>query len=252
MQEKSFLQYDVYKNPMENIGMQDSLLSRFDCLFVLLDEHDPEQDARIGEHIIRLHRYRAPGLSIKRCSSSLVLVCAGEADGQVLDMGTGIDVLGAARADAVEEAILAGAQGSNAADQIWETRRGWTAGGDGKKSERVVTADFLRKYVTLARSFRPILGDEASAYISDKYADLRSFDEARMGNNERTMPVTARQLETLIRLSTAIAKCRLSNAISAEDAQEAYDLLYYACFKEVTFIFFISSLSLGCRRPRNV
>lgn len=30
--------YNVFKSPMENIGMQDSLLSRFDLIFVLLDE----------------------------------------------------------------------------------------------------------------------------------------------------------------------------------------------------------------------
>lgn len=30
--------YNLYKTPMENIGMQDSLLSRFDLIFVLLDE----------------------------------------------------------------------------------------------------------------------------------------------------------------------------------------------------------------------
>ena len=41
--------------------MQDSLLSRFDCLFVLLDEHDNVRDTAIAEHIIKLHRYRASG-----------------------------------------------------------------------------------------------------------------------------------------------------------------------------------------------
>jgi DNA replication licensing factor MCM3 len=30
--------YDEYKPPMDNIGMQDSLLSRFDLIFVVLDE----------------------------------------------------------------------------------------------------------------------------------------------------------------------------------------------------------------------
>ena len=33
-----FGRYNLYKNPMENIGMQDSLLSRFDLIFVMLDE----------------------------------------------------------------------------------------------------------------------------------------------------------------------------------------------------------------------
>ena len=54
-------QYDEYKPPMDNIGMQDSLLSRFDLIFVVLDEMDPEQDRRISEHVLRMHRYRNPG-----------------------------------------------------------------------------------------------------------------------------------------------------------------------------------------------
>ena len=55
------LQYDEYKSPMDNIGMQDSLLSRFDMIFVVLDEMDPDHDRRISEHVLRMHRYRNPG-----------------------------------------------------------------------------------------------------------------------------------------------------------------------------------------------
>uniref|UniRef100_A0A6I8NBV4 DNA replication licensing factor MCM3 n=1 Tax=Ornithorhynchus anatinus TaxID=9258 RepID=A0A6I8NBV4_ORNAN len=53
--------YDQYKTPMENIGLQDSLLSRFDLLFVVLDRMDPERDREISDHVLRMHRYRAPG-----------------------------------------------------------------------------------------------------------------------------------------------------------------------------------------------
>ena len=43
-----------------NIGMPDSLLSRFDLLFVILDEKDPDNDRRIAERVIANHRYQAP------------------------------------------------------------------------------------------------------------------------------------------------------------------------------------------------
>lgn len=46
---------------MDNIGMQDSLLSRFDLIFVVLDEMDPDHDRRISDHVLRMHRYRNPG-----------------------------------------------------------------------------------------------------------------------------------------------------------------------------------------------
>lgn len=54
-------QYDQYKTPMENIGLQDSLLSRFDLLFIVLDQMDSESDREISEHVLRMHRYRPPG-----------------------------------------------------------------------------------------------------------------------------------------------------------------------------------------------
>lgn len=50
--------YDQYKTPMENIGLQDSLLSRFDCLFIMLDTADYESDRKISDHVVRMHRYR--------------------------------------------------------------------------------------------------------------------------------------------------------------------------------------------------
>lgn len=56
----NLLQYDQYKTPMENIGLQDSLLSRFDLLFIVLDQMDPEQDREISDHVLRMHRYRNP------------------------------------------------------------------------------------------------------------------------------------------------------------------------------------------------
>merc|ERR1719354_855870 len=47
--------YDQYRPPMDNIGMQDSLLSRFDLLFIVLDEMEADNDRRISEHVLRIH-----------------------------------------------------------------------------------------------------------------------------------------------------------------------------------------------------
>ena len=56
-----FCQYDQYKTPMENIGLQDSLLSRFDLLFIVLDKMDPDSDRSISNHVLKMHRYRTAG-----------------------------------------------------------------------------------------------------------------------------------------------------------------------------------------------
>ena len=49
----------------------------------------------------------------------------------------------------------------------------------------------------------------------------------------QTSPLTARTLETLIRLATAHAKARLSNKVERKDAQVAEAILRFALFKEV-------------------
>ncbi|KAA0196215.1 DNA helicase [Fasciolopsis buskii] len=40
---------------------EDSLLSRFDLLFIVLDKADPESDRAVAEHVLRTHRFRSPG-----------------------------------------------------------------------------------------------------------------------------------------------------------------------------------------------
>lgn len=52
-------QYDRSLTPTKNIGLPDSLLSRFDLLFIVLDQMDPEIDRQISEHVARMHRYCA-------------------------------------------------------------------------------------------------------------------------------------------------------------------------------------------------
>ena len=52
-------------------------------------------------------------------------------------------------------------------------------------------------------------------------------------SHAQTSPLTARTLETLIRLATAHAKARLSNEVKTQDAKVAEEILRFALFKEV-------------------
>lgn len=48
--------YNKEKSPKENIGLPAALLSRFDVLFVLIDDADEEADLRLAQHVCTVHR----------------------------------------------------------------------------------------------------------------------------------------------------------------------------------------------------
>ena len=61
----------------------------------------------------------------------------------------------------------------------------------------------------------------------------------------QTQPVTVRTLETLIRISTAHAKARLSKKVDLQDANFAIELVQYAYFKKVRFSVEMNSSNSG-------
>ncbi|KAI1117383.1 MCM2/3/5 family protein [Nemania sp. NC0429] len=50
-----FGRYDDMKTPGENIDFQTTILSRFDMIFIVKDEHTREKDERIAKHVIGIH-----------------------------------------------------------------------------------------------------------------------------------------------------------------------------------------------------
>ncbi|XP_053605269.1 DNA replication licensing factor Mcm3 [Plodia interpunctella] len=200
--------YDQYKTPMENIGLQDSLLSRFDLLFVMLDIADADHDNMISEHVLRMHRYRNPK----------------EQDGEVLPMGSSVEMLSTENLDNEE------VEETN--ESIYEKYDPLLHGNTRSKHEQILSSKFMRKYIHIARLMKPKLTQQASDAIADEYARLRNQDMMD-SDVARTQPVTARTLETLIRLAAAHAKSRLSFQVSRADAAAAIDLVHYAYFKKV-------------------
>ncbi|KAJ2947303.1 hypothetical protein O0L34_g17020 [Tuta absoluta] len=200
--------YDQYKTPMENIGLQDSLLSRFDLLFVMLDIADADHDNMISEHVLRMHRYRNPK----------------EQDGEVLPMGSLVDMLSTENPDQDEN--------EDAQECIYEKYDPLLHGRARSKKDQILSTRFMRKYIHIARLMKPKLSQDAADAIADEYAKLRNQDMMD-SDVARTQPVTARTLETLIRLATAHAKCRLSFQVTAKDAEAAIELVQFAYFKKV-------------------
>lgn len=82
----------------------------------------------------------------------------------------------------------------------------------------------LQRYIRFARLFQPVFTDEAKTYLVQKYKELRS-DDAQGGIGRNSYRITVRQLESLIRLSEAIAKANCADQVTAEFVDEAFKLL---------------------------
>ena len=80
----------------------------------------------------------------------------------------------------------------------------------------------LRRYVAYAKkNVRPDLTQEASDKIQEFYVSMRS------SGDEDSVPITARQLEAMVRIAEASARAQLKDEVEEEDAQRAIDILTY-------------------------
>jgi DNA helicase MCM8 len=84
----------------------------------------------------------------------------------------------------------------------------------------IVPPSLLRKYISYARTHcAPKLSAEASVIIKEFYMELRG-----QNRNDGT-PITTRQLESLLRLCEARAKCELRDVVTMADAREVVEIM---------------------------
>ncbi|WP_134668508.1 minichromosome maintenance protein MCM [Halorussus marinus] len=92
-----------------------------------------------------------------------------------------------------------------------------------------IDPDLLRKYIAYAkRNCFPTMTEEAKRTIEDFYVDLRT----KGADEDAPVPVTARKLEALVRLSEASARVRLSDEVEVEDAERAVEITR-SCLQDI-------------------
>ena len=208
-----FGQYDPHKDPHRNIALPDSLLSRFDLLFIVTDDIEDTRDRRVSEHVLRMHRYRQAGTE----EGAPVR----ENATQSLNVALNSQVDSLRPTDVYEKY-----------DSMLHAGVTVTSGRGANKRPEVLSIPFMKKYIQYAKSrIKPVLTQEAADRIDEIWTGLRNDD--MIGNQRKTSPMTVRSLETLVRLSTAHAKSRLSNRVEARDVAAAEGILRFALFKEV-------------------
>jgi len=112
----------------------------------------------------------------------------------------------------------------------------------------VIEPNLLRKYIAYAKRLSPKLTDTAVEEIKDFYITLRN-QSGRTDTDIKPIPITARQLEAIIRLSESCARIRLSETVGGEDAKRAIDLLKFSLsqvgYDEETQTFDIDRITTG-------
>jgi replicative DNA helicase Mcm len=95
-----------------------------------------------------------------------------------------------------------------------------------------IDPELLRKYIAYARkAIKPKLTPEAMRVLQEFYVGMRGgVDE----EEDAPVPITARQLEALVRLSEASARIRLGDEVTDYDAKRAITL-QMKCLKQVGY-----------------
>lgn len=91
--------------------------------------------------------------------------------------------------------------------------------------------DFLKKYIAYAKQYvHPRLSNEALEEVKAFYLKMRMSGSTDGG--VKSVPISARQLEALVRMTEAAARIRLSDVAERRDARRAIDLLEY-CLMQI-------------------
>ncbi|CAE6454157.1 unnamed protein product [Rhizoctonia solani] len=86
-----------------------------------------------------------------------------------------------------------------------------------------ISTEALQRYVRYARTYNPKFTPEAADLLVEKYRILRQSDATGIGKN--SYRITVRQLESMVRLSEAIARANCTHDIIPAFVNEAYNLL---------------------------
>jgi replicative DNA helicase Mcm len=104
---------------------------------------------------------------------------------------------------------------------------------DNSPKHDMIPTDLLRKYLVYCRQvMEPELTDAALEELKDYYVKMRTSGIEEGSHTIKAIPISARQLEALVRLSEAVAKARLSTKVTKKDAKKAIALLHY-CLEQV-------------------
>jgi len=175
----------------KNINLPDSLLSRFDLVFIIRDTTTAEMDRQIATQVLKSVRYRGKNEGNQRRGwSQKVHSAVIEPEAQVENTDGG---------------------------EMFQKQSANLYSGDGETVQEFLTIDFLKKYLKYVKeNYEPVLTKEAVSALSKNYVRMRTM-AASAEHKEGNLVITTRMLESMIRLATAHAKLKCQKHVTVED-----------------------------------
>ncbi|GMH34114.1 hypothetical protein BSKO_01948 [Bryopsis sp. KO-2023] len=193
--------YNRAKTVSENLKVSSPMLSRFDLVFILVDRPNVEMDQKLSEHVMALHSGAPSRRHAAHRSSSQSDRSAFLSSATQSDPNS---LEGRLKLKPNEEASL-------------------------------LPTQLLRKYIAYARMYvTPRLSNDAKTVLQTFYLHLRQSASPVDGT-----PVTARQLESMVRLAEGRAKLELRELVTKKDAEEVVELM-----KEILYDKFIDETGM--------
>ncbi|OII71733.1 DNA replication licensing factor MCM3 [Cryptosporidium ubiquitum] len=210
--------YGHFDDSMElsrQIAFPDSLLSRFDLIFIVKDSRNSQQDRKIASQVLSQVRYNKNSTQ----------------DSKINKTNSGF-VIQPEYKDNDENEI-------NELNDIWQVpsnkitdKKSQKNNLKGQTEDKVLTTSFLRKYIHYCKYVRniPKLTDDSAELVARIFTELRAkcINQYRGGTT-----CTTRTLEGIIRLATAHSKLKMRDSVIPEDVLIAFELLNYAMFGEM-------------------
>lgn len=200
-----FGRYDDYKTPADNIEFGTTILSRFDCIFILKDAHGP-RDKELADFVVNLHVGKG-----------------------TVTNGIGADF------NAVNKMLNNNGCEISSINNIKENEN--NEADSNVLTEDIIPVEVLRRYVQYARArVAPTLSKEAATKLQNFYVGIRDEVAQMSGMHQKKgpIPITVRQLEALVRISEALARMELLAVVSTRHVEEAIRLFQVSTMNAVS------------------
>lgn len=216
------MKYDKTASIVVNTGLAPPLLSRFDCILVLLDERDPQGDIATSEHMIKSHCGERPIITPSREKTK---VGSGQhvASKAVEDLETGFrrhSGFGERTLKELDTASCSTECDGGTFDGIREGGKSGCTGEMHAAANDIWPFERVRRYIAhVRRAFEPVITPEAESLIRGYYKMRRRSEDTSLGRP------TIRLLESLIRLTQAHARLMWRTQANRSDVVVAVDLI---------------------------